>query len=415
MNKGEKIFSAILTLILTVVTAVSAVEYPLQIHPMDAKETKESFLNPPAVFSSAPLWVWNDMMSKEGIAHDLDMLASQHVMMAIVHPRPGLMTPYLSDEWVSLWSYALEEAKKRGMLLWIYDENSYPSGFAGGNVPEVMPEATGQGIHVKQVKKLDPKEYPKNVLAIFDLSKIGADVSKEMSPANITKEAHGLQAPKEGNFAIVSLVFSEKSPWFANRNYVDLLKPGVTEKFLELTLEPYRKAFGKDFGKNVLGSFTDEPHLAPAGGLHWTDDLDERFEKKWGYCLVNNIPSLFMEVGDWKKVRHDYCELLLDEFIKHWAIPYSKYCEKNNLVLTGHYWEHEWPNMGSSNDNMAMYAFHQVPAIDCLFNQYNEGTHGQVGNVRMVKELASIATKWDIRAVYVKSMAAAAGISVLKI
>ena len=66
-------------------------------------------------------------------------------MMAIVHPRPGLMTPYLSDEWVSLWSYALEEAKKRGMLLWIYDENSYPSGFAGGNVPEVMPDCNRPG------------------------------------------------------------------------------------------------------------------------------------------------------------------------------------------------------------------------------------------------------------------------------
>jgi len=32
---------------------------------------------------------------------------------------------------------------------------------------------------------------------------------------------------------------------------------------------------------------------------------------------------------------------------------------------------------------MAMYAWHQRPAIDCLMNQYAENTHGQFGNARM--------------------------------
>jgi hypothetical protein len=42
------------------------------------------------------------------------------------------MTPYLSDEWFRLWKLALKEAEKLDMNVWIYDENSYPSGFAGG-------------------------------------------------------------------------------------------------------------------------------------------------------------------------------------------------------------------------------------------------------------------------------------------
>ena len=32
-----------------------------------------------------------------------------------------------------------------GLDIWIYDENSYPSGFAGGHVPEEMPESYNQG------------------------------------------------------------------------------------------------------------------------------------------------------------------------------------------------------------------------------------------------------------------------------
>jgi hypothetical protein len=42
---------------------------------------------------------------------------------------------------------------------------------------------------------------------------------------------------------------------------------------------------------------------------------------------------------------------------------------------------------------MAMYAWHQRPAIDTLMNQYNESTHAQFGNVRAVLELASVANQ----------------------
>ena len=42
---------------------------------------------------------------------------------------------------------------------------------------------------------------------------------------------------------------------------------------------------------------------------------------------------------------------------------------------------------------MAMYAWHQRPAIDILMNQYSEDTHAQFGNVRAVKELSSVANQ----------------------
>jgi len=39
------------------------------------------------------------------------------------------------------------------MELWIYDENSYPSGFAGGHVPDQMPESYNQGQGIRIVKQ----------------------------------------------------------------------------------------------------------------------------------------------------------------------------------------------------------------------------------------------------------------------
>ena len=67
-----------------------------------------------------------------------------------MHPRPGLMTPYLSEEWFRLWKVALKEAERLDMNVWIYDENSYPSGFAGGFVPDAMPESRGKGLEIRE-------------------------------------------------------------------------------------------------------------------------------------------------------------------------------------------------------------------------------------------------------------------------
>ena len=112
------------------------------------------------------------------------------------------------------------------------------------------------------------------------------------------------------------------------------------------------------------------------------------------YDLKTQLPSLYEEVGNWKKIRHNYTQTLLQLFIDKWSKPRYAYCEAKDLKFTGHYWEHEWPNMRPGGDNMAMYAWHQVPAIDMLFNQWDDSTtKAQFGNIRSVKELASAANQ----------------------
>jgi hypothetical protein len=147
----------------------------------------------------------------------------------------------------------------------------------------------------------------------------------------------------------------------------------------------------------VPGVFTDEPNIHPAGDLPWSEILAREFQKRWGYDLLDNLPSLTRPVGDWRKVRHNYFQVLNEQFIEHWSKPYHDYCETNRLEWTGHYWDHEWPNCVGVPDNMAMYAWHQRPAIDCLMNQYAENTHGQFGNFRMPRELSSVANQLGMK------------------
>jgi hypothetical protein len=117
-----------------------------------------------------------------------------------------------------------------------------------------------------------------------------------------------------------------------------------------------------------------------------TDRLPDLFQARWKYSLAGNLPALREPLGDWKKIRHNYYQVLLEQFIERWGRPYYEYCERNGLEFTGHYWEHEWPDTKSVPDNMAMSAWQQRPGIDTLMNQYQEDPHAQFGNVRAVKE-----------------------------
>jgi hypothetical protein len=348
---------------------------------------KGLFKNPPTEYSTGPLWVWNDLLSDEEIKSTLHDLANQEVKQVWVHPRPGLMTPYLSDDWFRLWKVALREARNLGMNVWIYDENSYPSGFAGGWVPEVMPESRGRGLVFEETASA-PK-FSADIIGVYQLN---TDECK-----NVTSELRTSGTLPPGKYLVAREVRAQNSPWHANRCYVNLLSPGVTEKFLALTLEAYRRALGEEFGQRVPGVFTDEPNIRPAGQFPWSEILAQEFRKRWSYDLLDCLPSLSQPVGDWRKVRHNYFQVLNEQFIEHWSRPYHDYCQSNHLEWTGHYWDHEWPICTSVPDNMAMYAWHQRPGIDCLMNQYAEHTHAQFGNIRMVKELSSIANQLGAR------------------
>ncbi|MDR1172451.1 MAG: hypothetical protein LBL24_08370 [Bacteroidales bacterium] len=347
------------------------------------------FAEPSKEYGTAPLYVWNTTITRELIDRTMADLKDKGFGGVFVHPRPGLVTEYISDEWYNLFRYTLDKGKQLGMNTWIYDENSYPSGFAGGHVPAQMPESynQGQGLQLSKFEML-----PDTAFRYFICMKEEGGKFSDIT-ANVQTEAG-----KKGNYYLFSKTYIHKSPWYGGYSYVDLLYPGVTQKFIDVTMPGYERVAGDEFGKSMPGWFTDEPNIQTTGGIRWTPDLFDVFQKKWGYDLKTVLPSLYEETGDWKQVRHNYTQTLLQLFIDRWAKPCFEYCEARNLLFTGHYWEHGWPDVGHGGDNMAMYAWHQQPAIDMLFNQFNEESpQAQFGNVRSVKELSSVANQMGYR------------------
>jgi len=392
MMAGIKIrstaFPVLLGGLIVLAGCVSRKQNPVQ--PISKYEQlRKMFADPPPEYRSAPLWDWNDKITREGIDFQMKKFKEGGLGGVFIHPRPGLITEYLSEDWHQLFDYTVKKGQELGLKVWIYDENSYPSGFAGGHVPAEMPDSyihgTGMSCEVQYELNTDTGRYD---IVLKQDGKIFRDITSELQS----------ESGKRGIYYLFRKTYSQKSYWQGNFPYVDLLYPGVTEKFMDITMKGYEKYNRPDFGKTLVGIFTDEPNLEAAMGpnssFRWTPDLFTEFKKRWGYDLETNLPSLVDEIGDWKKVRHNYYEVILDLFINRWAKPWNAYCSENDLAWTGHYWEHGWPAPTEGIDESAFYMHHQQPGIDMLGNEMIPGGDGgQFGNTRAVRELRSAANQ----------------------
>jgi len=69
-----------------------------------------------------------------------------------MHSRYGLKTPYLSEEWFTCIRACIEKARALDMKAYLYDEDRWPSGFAGGVVTRDNPE-----YRAKRLEKAGPE------------------------------------------------------------------------------------------------------------------------------------------------------------------------------------------------------------------------------------------------------------------
>jgi hypothetical protein len=96
--------------------------------------------NPTAEYRGAPFWSWNTKLTKDKLIRQLDCFSEMGMGGVHMHPRTGLDTPYLGEEFFDMVRACIDHCKERDMMACLYDEDRWPSGAAGGLVSKVYPK-----------------------------------------------------------------------------------------------------------------------------------------------------------------------------------------------------------------------------------------------------------------------------------
>src|SRR5688572_29480569 len=92
------------------------------------------FRQPTAAYRGAPFWSWNNKLDIPQLLRQIDCFKQMGFGGFHVHSRTGLDTEYLGGEFMAAVVACTEKAAAEGMFSWLYDEDRWPSGFAGGIV-----------------------------------------------------------------------------------------------------------------------------------------------------------------------------------------------------------------------------------------------------------------------------------------
>ncbi len=181
----------------------------------------------------------------------------------------------------------VEEARELGMDAWLYDEDCWPSGSAGGRI-----NAIGEDYCLKQLcrEELRPGEFKPSprTIAVFAAKRVGGELTE------VTRLDPDRLPPVPPDRIILHFFYR------VDTGYVDLLSKKVVRAFIDSTYERYYQRIGRHFGGTVPGIFTDEPQYRHPP---WSFDLPRYFKEKKGYELLDVLPSLFYKIGDFSKVR----------------------------------------------------------------------------------------------------------------
>ncbi|MCJ7728728.1 MAG: hypothetical protein MUO27_02435, partial [Sedimentisphaerales bacterium] len=151
MKNYLKVLSLFLFLNITLIQSGIAAEGPWQkISMPSVVEVALAFPTPPVEYGMTFYWGWEGNVTEEVIARDMDAFSARGVRVVTIEPGYGMSSPYLSPGWFKTIKFAVEQARRRGMRVWLVDEGKYPSGFAGGKFSAERPDLRMQGLVVAE-------------------------------------------------------------------------------------------------------------------------------------------------------------------------------------------------------------------------------------------------------------------------
>jgi hypothetical protein len=320
----------------------------------------QQFLAPPRRYA---IWqiIHNFDTTAEGRAQQVATLAERGFAGIVGNVN---FHNYLRDEqhWQEF-ADGLRLTEEAGLGFWLYDEEGYPSGAAGGLTLEQNPDYEALGLARVEVPE------------VADATALGGKVWLVEEGTEGKRVAYVEQRMYEGTHCTGNV--------YQKRRYLNILRPEAVRAFLRLTHGEYERRFPKQMGGVIWSTFTDEPSLMAfylAGGEYapvvpWRADLPKVFRQRKGYDLVPNLRVLFGEQAEnAAQVRCDFWELISDLCAEAYFAQIERWCAKRGIQSSGHALleENLWGQVVSDGHTLKCLKEMALPGLDLLSSRPEE-------------------------------------------
>lgn len=293
---------------------------------------------------------------------------------------------FCGETWWSDMDIILDEARNRGMKVWILDDSHFPTGFANGalkNAPEELHRqsictaqldlcsGTGENPDAKtteiDVYEMFPPQFHPNQLEQYilpatlrDAPHFEDDQILAVTAVNQeTGERVFLDLPEPGEKLVWKNREGDWRLWVSglsrnfgpHREYINMLDEESCRLLIDAVYEPHWEHYQADFGKTIAGFFSDEPELGNGhifdneGRLGKDQDLPfsrtmtEELKKRLGDHWANEMYLLWDNDSDKKKtarVRYAYMDAVTKRVREAFSRQIGTWCREHGVKYIGH-------------------------------------------------------------------------------
>ena len=276
----------------------------------------------------------------------------------------------------------LDEARARGMQVWILDDSHFPTGYANGALEGEPDElrrqsiccttfgaVAGEELHLSGGQLAHPAPFVKNrveqfvvpgELQTFDDDRLlslrafreGVDAYEEpvdLMPLVCGDGLSWTPEPGTGTWTVRAVHASRN--FGPHRSYINMMDDRSCRVLIDAVYEPHYEHYAADFGTTIAGFFSDEPeigngHLYEYGDklgtdtdLPWSAEVEAELRERLGGRFEELLPLLWTEAGDSAlaaKVRWQFMDVVTCCVQRDFSEQLGGWCREHGVRYIGH-------------------------------------------------------------------------------
>ena len=350
-------------------------------------------------------FLWLKGEARETITEYLEQIAGADIREVCLESRTH--PDFCHDDWWSdLW-FIIDECKRLGLKIWLLDDARFPTGYANGalegegvdpalrktvlkhrTITIVGPQPSTT---IKLGNIMDPTERFVGTAA-FDAADAPLDLALVVEHGDDGAPAR-LRFDAPAGVTTIELYVTSQKTGFRDE-YINMVDAASCRVLIDAVYEPTFEHLGDEFGKTILGFFTDEPGFMNEKGttlddastssfigrgdlaLPWSDELARRLHDALGANWLAKLHCLWTREADGAQVRHAYMDLATQLYRACFDEQIGDWCRAHGVMHIGHVIEdkscHTRLGQGAGHYFRAV-AGQDMAGVDVVINQLVPG------------------------------------------
>lgn len=322
-------------------------------------------------------FLWQQGENEQAIREEMARVHEAGIGAVCVEARPH--PDFLGPAWWADMDIIMDEARKRGMKVWMLDDDHFPTGHAAGKVKEAPEELHRLFLNERHIDTLGPAPGSSFLLdtlllnglrPTYSLSSFATGKNKLVSVTAVRRDPDtGLLTEErvditglvqdgvlywdipEGYWRVFIVSESKTGGSQAQEDYLNPLDRDSVRILIDTVYEAFYERYQDDFGKTFAGFFSDEPGFyndkttfdfesrpgKQGVSLPWSREMPALLQQALGEDYRERLHLLWHEDGEsTNSVRYAYMDTVTKLYAEHFCHQIGDWCRARGVEYIGH-------------------------------------------------------------------------------